>query len=213
MRQVPIICLFLFLTPGFAVTQSPTGPNVGEGFVPLLNSFEAELNILVEPERGERCCDPKKVNAVLGKTRTDILQLIPADDAPLRRYAEQSMPAPLDESTELARKQDVESVGAKVRGLLSKLTSLNSYRLDLTITTKPQKARFELFVSGLSRISTTTNDRLSNVYRGEYEYTVEKKGYKSVRETINFIDRAGNTLVCELVRDPDPQPALPCQLR
>ena len=213
MRQTPLIVLFLFLATGIAVTQVLAGPNVGESFVAVRDSFEAELSILVEPERGERCCNPKKINAVLGKTKTDILQKIPVDDTPLRHYAEQSMPAPLDESAESVPKEDVESVGAKMKALLSKLTSLQTYRLDLTITTKPQKARFELVVSGLSRISTTTNDRLSNVYRGEYEYRVEKKGYKPVRDTINFIDRAGNTLVCELVPDPDPQPALPCQLR
>jgi hypothetical protein len=54
---------------------------------------------------------------------------------------------------------------------------------------------------------------LTNLYRGEYEYSLTKNGYKPVRGTIDFIERSGKTLECELFSKSDSQEALPCNLR
>jgi hypothetical protein len=192
--------------------QSETKPLVGARFDSVKTDFESEINHLPRI-RVANSYSSSDVNAALQKTKNATLAPIPPDDKPLRGYVEHTFPAPVDESNEVVKKEEVESRFSLVRELLAKLSRLDSFRLDLTVNTNPSKARFELVPRVGEHLASTTNSRLTNVYRGEYDYYITKAGYKRVHETINFIDRSGSTLQCELQPDASPEEALPCDFK
>jgi hypothetical protein len=205
----------LILVPVLSLTgvgQSMPKAEAGAKFDSVKSTFEMEVNGLPRI-RGENGYDPASVNAALRRTKDATLAPIPVKDKPLRGYVERTFPAPVDESTEVVQKEEVEKRFGLVRELLARLSRLDSFRLDLTVNTNPPKARFELVPRVGTSISSTTNSRLTNVYRGEYDYRITKAGYKPVRETINFIDRSGSVLECELQPDSGPEEALPCKFR
>lgn len=203
----------LILVPLLAMNgQAPPAPEAGARFESVKDTFEMEVNTLPKI-RGENGYSSAEVNAALQKTKAATLSPIPHQDKPLRGYVERAFPPPVDESTEVVPKDEAEKRFSLVRELLAKLSRLDSFRLDLTVNTNPPKARFELVPRGGTSISSTTNSRLTNIYRGEYDYSVTKAGYKRIHETINFIDRSGSVLECELQPDPGPEEALPCKFR
>jgi hypothetical protein len=194
--------------------QSTPKPKVGAQFEPVKSTFETEVKSLNAKGRGgEQGYDPIDVNAALRRTKDAALSPIPPKDKPLRGYVERNFPAPVDESKDIVQREDVERRFSLVRELLAKLSGLDSFRLNLTVNTRPSKARFDLLPKVGTPVSTTTNGRLTNIYRGEYDYYITKAGYKRVHETINFIDRSGSVLECELQPDKGPEEALPCQFR
>ena len=206
--------IFLVFLPQLAITSSgESKPEVGKRFETVKTSFEIEVNDLNKTRGVEDGYNPGDVNTTLRQAKDATLSSIPPKDMPLRVYVERSFPQPVDESAPVAQRQEVEKRFSLVRELLSRLSRLDSFRLDLTVNTSPSKARFELVPRMGTPVSSTTNSRLTNIYRGEYDYNITKAGYKRVHETINFIERSGSVLECELQPDPGPQEALPCQFR
>ena len=205
----------LIFVPLLAMTgwsQPTPQPEVGARFESVKSTFEREINGLPRI-RGENGYNPADVNAALRRTKDATLSPIPLKDKPLRSYVERSFPGPVDESAEVVQKEEVEKRFSLVRELLAKLSHLDSFRFDLTVNTSPPKARFELVPRVGTSISSTTNSRLTNIYRGEYDYNITKAGYKRIHETINFIDRSGSVLECELQPDSGSEEALPCKFR
>jgi hypothetical protein len=213
--RIRVSVIELILIPVLATTawnQSTPKPAVGAQFESAKSTFEMEVNGLPRI-RGENGYNPSDVNAALRRTKDATLSPIPLQDKPLRGYVERTFPEPVDESTEVVQKDEVEKRFSLVRELLAKLSRLDSFRIDLTVNTTPPKARFELVPRVGTSIASTTNSRLTNIYRGEYDYYITKAGYKRVHETINFIDRSGSVLECELQPDSGPEEALPCKFR
>lgn len=212
---LPIIVLtWLTVSVTTVEGQSTPNANVGAQFDSIKSSFELDVKSLNAANRGpEQGFDPVNVNATLRKTKNAALTPIPVNDKPLRNYVERSFPAPVDESRDVVQKEEVESRFSVIRELLAKLSRLDSFRLNLTVNTTPAKARFELRPKGGTPVSSTTNSRLTNIYRGEYEYSITKAGYKRVHDTINFIERSGSVLECELQPDSSAEEALPCTFK
>jgi len=209
---IQLVLVSLFAVTGWG--QSTPKAKVGAQFEPVKSTFEIQIKNLNTRVRGEeQGYDPVDVNAALRRTKDAALSPIPRGDKPLRGYVERNFPADVDESKDIVQREEVEKRFSLVRELLAKLTRLDSFRLDLTVNTRPSKARFDLSPRVGGPVSITTNGRLTNIYRGEYDYYVTKAGYKRVHETINFIDRAGSVLECELQPDKGPEEALPCQFR
>jgi len=206
---------WFILIPVLSLTgwgQSAAKPAVGAQFESVQSTFESEVTHLPKI-RGENGYNSADVNAALKRTKEATLSPIPVQDKPLRSYVEQKFPQPVDEANDVVQKDEVDKRFSLVRELLAKLSHLDSFRLDLTVNTNPSKARFELVPRVGTSISSTTNSRLTNVYRGEYDYRITKAGFKPVRETINFIDRSGSILDCELQPDSAAEVALPCNFR
>ena len=200
---LPMVISSLAVT---ASGQSPPKPKAGIRFESIKSAFEVDAENLTKT-RGVEGYNPADVNATLQQTKDATLSSIPPKDKPLRVYVERSFPEPVNDSTPVQR-DVVENRFSLVRELLAKLSRLDSFRLNLTVNTRPPNARFELVPRVGTHLTSTTNSRLTNVYRGEYDYTITKAGYKRVHETINFIERAGSILECELQPDPGPEEAL-----
>jgi hypothetical protein len=211
--RFPIIRLILLpLLVAGGRGQAPAKPEVGARFDSVASTFERQVNTLPKI-RGENGYSSASVNAALQKTKDATLSPIPPQDKPLRGYVERAFPAPVDEATEVVPKEEAEQRFSLVRELLAKLSRLDSFRLDLTVNTNPPKARFELIPRVGTSIASATNARLTNIYRGEYDYTITKAGYKRIHETINFIDRSGSILECDLQPEASAEEALPCKFR
>lgn len=191
--------------------QLPKEP-VGARFESVQMDFEKDIQRIPKNREGN-AYPAANVNAALQRTKNATLAPIPLKDKPLRGYVERSFPSPVDERDETVPKEEVDKRFSLIRELLAKLARLDSFRLDLTVSSNPSKARFELVPHSGTRITSTTNSRVTNVYRGEYEYFVTKAGYKQIHETINFIDRAGTVLECELQPDSGAEDPLPCNFR
>jgi hypothetical protein len=211
-RLAMILLVPLCFCAAVASGQSRPKPKAGAQFASIKSAFEADAETLTKT-RGVDGYNPADVNATLQQTKDATLASIPPKDKPLRGYVERSFPEPVDSSAPAVQKEVVESRFGLVRELLAKLSRLDSFRLDLTVNTRPSIARFELVPRVGTHITSTTNSRLTNVYRGEYDYTITKAGYKRVHETINFIERAGSILECDLQPDPGAEDALPCNFR
>ena len=200
--------------------QIPTQPRTSsekegvKAFGPVLDRFSVDLKLIQTSELGAADeYNAGDVNLVLGRTTSAILDRIPAGDLPLATYVKRRVPAPVDTAQVFVSRSEADTRFTVLKELLSKLTSLPAFRLNMQVTTQPPKAAFDLVSAGGTHISTTTNDELTNVYRGEYDYTVSKQGYKSVHASIDLVDRAGTLLSCELLPENDPQAALPCTLK
>jgi hypothetical protein len=205
--------IFIPLLATIGLGQSNAAPKAGATFESLKSSFEIQVKELNATRGVEEGYNPADVNATLRQTKEATLSSIPVKDKPLRGYVERSFPDPVDESTTVVHHDEVEKRFGLVRELLAVLSRLDSFRLDLTVNTRPAKARFELVPRVGTPVSSTTNSRLTNIYRGEYDYYVTKAGYKRVHETISFIERSGSVLECELQPESGPEEALPCTLR
>jgi len=207
-----VLATWLSLSCATASAQPTPKPKVGARFESVQSTFETQAQVLTRT-RGIDGYNPSDVNATLQQTKDATLASIPPKDKPLRGYVERSFPEPVDASAPAVQREVVESRFSLVRELLAKLSRLDSFRLNLTVNTRPSNARFELVPRVGTRLTSTTNSRLTNVYRGEYDYTITKAGYKRVHETINFIERAGSILECDLQPDSGPEEALPCNFK
>ena len=186
----------------------------GQLFTPVLKRLNAQLDTLQQPELGNSDrYNAADVNLVLTNTKRDIVSQIPADDLPLSAYVGSRLPSTFDTSKPFVSREDGDARFTILKGLLTKLTAMPSFRLNMRIITRPPKAAFDLLSASGTHISTTTDDELTNVFRGEYEYSISKSGYKSVHSRIDLVDRTGTTLSCELLTDSDPQTAFPCTFR
>jgi hypothetical protein len=218
-----LVGFILLLSYGLSLSsagQAPTEPRTSaekegaKAFGPVLTRFSAGLNLLQPSELGEADhYNSSDVNLVLGRTAADILSQVPEGDLPLAAYVQRRLPAPVDPSRTFISKSEADTRFALLKELLSKLAALPAFLMNMMVVTRPPRAFFELKSAGGKHIETTTDDELTNVYRGEYEYTVSKQGYKSVHASIDLIDRAGSLLSCELLPEDDPQAALPCKLK
>lgn len=193
---------------------SPGQSTPADAFKPIQADFESKLKVLQASDLGpENRFNADDVNTIVADTSEKIIKKLPPDDAPLIYYVRHKTPKPVDSEKVFVAKSEAESKFSALKDLLSKLSSLPSFQLDLTINTTPEKANFELIPPVGSRLSAATNTTLTNLYRGEYEYSLTKNGYKPVRGTIDFIERSGKILECELFSQSESQEALPCNLR
>lgn len=201
--------LVLTSTPGAHIQHAEP---VGNVFKQASEHFDAKVRVLREASLGpsDSGYNIDDVNAVVLQTSSEIMARIPADDSPLKSYVQRRLPKQV-EGTELSvAKHEGDNIFSQLRSLLDTLTALQSLRLNLQINSSPPHALFELVPLSGTRLSSATNGLLTNVYRGEYQYTLTKAGYKTISFTINFIDRSGRVLDCNLVLTSDSQNALPC---
>jgi hypothetical protein len=218
-RRCHRAAIFIVLALSVTTSGAPSGPSsqriqAGDNFKDVRSEFESELRVVRAADLGdEKGFNVDDVNGILTRTAEKLISKVPADDTPLIQYIQTRIPRPVDNNKVFVEKSDAESRFAVVSNMLEKLGKLSSFRLDLTITTNPSKARFDLIPAIGTSLSAATNTTLANVYRGEYRYSVTKAGYKDILGTVNFIDRSGTTLQCDLLSDSTQQEALPCNLK
>src|SRR5277367_1042398 len=131
-----ILASLVLLSVIASARQPPSKPKAGAQFASIKNSFELEAENLTNA-RGVDGFNPADVNATLQQTRDATLASIPINDKPLRGYVERSFPEPVDSSVVAVQKEVVENRFSLVRELLGKLVRLDSFRLDLTVNTRP----------------------------------------------------------------------------
>jgi hypothetical protein len=215
-REFAALLLVLVLQGGLSTSSRPEETSPGEAFAAARTQFNEDLSTLRKgaSQRGDHeKYNPLDLNAVRERTRTNVLAKVPTPDIPLKTYVGDQLPKPVPESAGFVSKENGETYLQAIENLLAKLTRMPTFRFDLTVRSQPDRARFDLIPSVGSGTSTTTNDTLTNVYRGVYTYTVTKSQYKTLSFDIDFIDRSGTTLECQLLPVSDPSPGLPCQLR
>jgi hypothetical protein len=71
--------------------------------------------------------------------------------------------------------------------------------VDLKVTSEPDQALLSL-VAGRENRQTRSNNTMPNVFRGLYEYTIKKNGFKTGAGQINLIDDDGLSIQCTLVK-------------
>jgi len=192
--------------------QAMDGPKAA--FTPVLAQFESTISILRQPELGDKSpYNASDVNTVITNTKANILSRIPAEDEPLKAYVKSKVPSQVDAPGAFVSRADGDARFSALRTLLSKLTNLPAFRLNLSVTTRPPKAAVDFSTAAGTRLSATSDDIITNVYRGEYAYAIRKNGYKSISATLDLVDRSGDTLTCELVTEPSTEQVLPCSFR
>lgn len=121
----------------------------------------------------------REVNDLLQQMKNETLKAIPEDNIPLRQYVERRFPRPLaPDPSGFALEADVGDVVEETSGVLKKLGALSAFRFNLNVSSKPPEARFELIPPIGVPVITTTNDTITNIYRGEYDYEIKKVGYE-----------------------------------
>jgi hypothetical protein len=191
-------------------TETASSP--GKTFRPVVERLDANLATLQQTElgAGDRY-NAADVNYILTQTSVEIAQHIPSDDKVLQAYVKSRLPSLVETSPPFVSHADADTRFTALKGLLAKLNRLPSFQVDLSINSQPPNALFELTSSSGVHLSVATNSVLTNVYRGEYEYRIVKKGFKTIVTNIDLIDRAGSTFSCDLTHDSDPNMALPCK--
>jgi hypothetical protein len=187
----------------------------GETFKPVLLHLNSNLDALHAASLGPDSAgyNVDDVNSVLSQVRDEVIARIPSDDIPLKKYVEQKLPSKIESTVPQVERSYANSIFDQLKNLLDSLTSLPSLTLNLQVNSSPSQALFELVPSSGVHLSTTTNSSITNIYRGEYQYVVTKAGFKTVTWTLNFVDRAGSTLDCNLIASSAKQNALPCTLK
>lgn len=183
-----------------------------QAFASVRIGFQTDLNTLHQHKRNaDKSFNPRDVNTVLDSVKSGIFERTPAGDIPLRRYVEEGLPSNVDESAGAIPEEQAETIFRRVGELLDRLTGPPDFRLNLTVNSRPADARVELVFQTDTPMSTRTNGKITNIYRGKYTYHITKNGYKDIQEPIDFIDRSGSVLDCELEPLSSPQDALPCK--
>lgn len=186
----------------------------GAVFDAIAADVRSDLAVLRPEVRGNvRVYAASDVNTLLEGTKAKTLAAIPSGDEPLREYVFAHFPSPVEDSHGVVPEPVVAPRFAALERLIDILTRIKSFLLNLRVATAPAEARFELISPLGKRLSTVTNSTLTGIYRGEYNYTVAKAGYKTIAETINFVEQSGDTLECNLLVVGAPDPALPCRFR
>lgn len=151
-------------------------------------------------------------NTLLERTRGAIDKDIPPENAPLRAYVDKRLPPLLTGGGRSVPAREATDAIQTIRALFQKLDQVKQFTMDLTIKSVPSGALAELSPAAGNKVATTTDETITNLYRGEYDYVVRKAGYKDVKNRENFIDRAGTVLECDLVKKESPDDSTPCRL-
>lgn len=86
-----------------------------------------------------------------------------------------------------------------------------SLTLNLRVLTLPQGAEVAIQPAYGGQKHTTTSDAVfSNIYRGLYEYSVTRTGFKPIKGPLNLVDDSRGILECTLHATGDAQDATPC---
>jgi hypothetical protein len=102
----------------------------------------------------------------------------------------------------------LDKVVERVMSFYSKLNN-NKKAIDLEISSMPVGATVTLTTAGGKGRTIDTNSRITNIFRGLYNYTIHKEGFKTIKREINLVDERGTKLECSLgITD-----AGSCQLR
>jgi len=91
-----------------------------------------------------------------------------------------------------------ETLGQFVSRVLSFSAKLNKSAIDLQVNSMPDGATVRLTAEGGARATGNTNSQITNLFRGYYNYTVTKEGFKSITQELNLVDARGTKLVCTL---------------
>jgi hypothetical protein len=188
-------------------------------FGTIRERFEEQARMLNKltargPEGSQEVFAVDEVNDLLQQTKMLSLQAIPVDDAPLRRYVERRFPDPLaPDRGPFVGGPDVIHLVDGAKDLLNKLATLSNFRFDLSVHSQPSRARFDLIPPIGPPLRLTTDDKLTNIYRGEYTYEIRMSNHKTIRDNINFIDRSGTILYCQLQLASTSDEILPCSLK
>jgi hypothetical protein len=210
-----IFCILILLGISSGQDKKQPADSFGSTFKPVRTQFSLSAKQLAQDagQRSEHEYDIVAVNRLLIQTRNGTLSRIPDEALPVRDYVDKRIPSsfPLNRSVSSGA---VEQVLDSIEHLLASLTQMSTLRLNLTIKTTPANAKFELIPSVGPPITIGTDDRITNLYRGEYAYVVTKSGYKEIREKdLNLIERSGDLFECDLQPDNQPDQPLPCRLR
>lgn len=108
-----------------------------------------------------------------------------------------------------------EDVFHNMYAFLDKIEKVSKLRycIDLRVVSFPSAASVELSAGGAKKGEATTEKVFSNVYRGYYDYVIQKPGYKTVSGAINLVDEEGTLLECTLHRNNDKDGPLRCSLK
>jgi hypothetical protein len=147
--------------------------------------------------------EAKAVNTRLMSLKEDIFATIPKDDLPLRRYVETQFPKAIVAKDGYINEADVKAADDSAQQIVMQLRDLEGYQMDLKVKSNVEGARFSYIsqfdTDPTNQLSLRTDGMVSGMWRGPYKFTLERKGYWPVNDTINTIVERGDTVKCELV--------------
>jgi hypothetical protein len=171
--------------------------------------------------------DIDQVVAAVMEGRENLVEGLRAPElAALRDYVVQAYPVPSPATLE--RVEDVRTglliitEGSKnfafsnVIQFIERIRALIRERplsIDLTVSSLPDGATFDLWATAGPHRTTTTNNVVENVYRGFYHYKITRGGFKLIEEPLNLVDSDGRRLDCFLNDASEQDGPHPCKLR
>jgi hypothetical protein len=210
----------ILLSAVLAFQDSPaqTDQQIAEGISQTSTSFHDRITQLRESAKATAGSDnelsQREFNLALARTKLELLEKLPEDATPLRNYIERHFPGPV-----IAAQPNGNITGSAVDktvnatdSLLEAVKSASPYRLDLIVDSDPRDALFQLQQPTGDVLSRGTRGEFTNVWRGEYSYSVSKAGQKTINGTVDLIREKGNTLVCHFVENDSQDSARPCDL-
>lgn len=113
----------------------------------------------------------------------------------------------------IVRKDVVDRRWSALRSLSARLGTLGELTVTLAIRTTPvQGGSFHMeSVGRTQRHSSETDGTIDPIWRGLYEYVIEKHGYKKIVGTIDLVQQSSGILTCTLINENAPGRALPCR--
>jgi hypothetical protein len=142
--------------------------------------------------------DVNAVNKQLTTLKQNIVAVIPQDDAPLRRYIDEQFPKTLSGTDGYVTLQQWDEANTQAYSLHTKFDEMESLKVDFKINSSPDNATFTYFAYLEAPASISTNDTITKMWRGTYDYKVEMKGFVSIEGTFNTVELAFTTLECTL---------------
>lgn len=169
-------------------------------------------------------------NEVIAVAQTGKQNLIRGLQAPelagLKDYVVQTYPVPSPEALERIKENKTDrlliteasknAAFTNVFQFIARIRALVDQRrlsIDLTVSSLPDGATFDLWASVGPHRTTTTNNMVDNVYRGFYRYKVTKGGFKPIEDSLNLVDSDGRRLDCYLQETSEQDGPHPCKLR
>jgi hypothetical protein len=151
-----------------------------------------------------RVYEANAVNARLMLLKGDIYATIPKDDLPLRRYVEARFPKALSGTKDgYISEADMKAADDSAQQFVMQLRDLEGYQMNLKVKANVVGARFSYIsqfdTDSTNQLSLRTDGTVIGMWRGPYKFTLERKGYWPVSDTINTIVDRGDTVNCELV--------------
>jgi hypothetical protein len=152
----------------------------------------------------------ERLNNIQGSILTALKDI--RDSAALRAYVNDGFPAIPPESVqhnqcylqEVVTVPDIRIIDAKVSQFVKGIRDRDSYAIGVVhISSLPDNAVFRYTpkakAGSESPLSTVTNKDLTDVWRGTYEYWVERSGYVAVHDFITLLNGEEVTVSCSLV--------------